>query len=159
MRIGNSGKSAPLILAALLLAGCAASTAASTPESAATPSPSAAPPATAETAQTTLTYDEIRPIADLGTEPGGLCTGYFTVSRDGLWGLIRADGEEVLPCEAPVPITRCGGGWHWIYWPEGLGWSDSSTMNFDELNAAVQAGNNGSLCPGHGGSADRKSVV
>ena len=41
-------------------------------------------------------------------------TGYFTVSRDGLWGLIRADGEEVLPCEAPVPITRCGGGWHWI---------------------------------------------
>ena len=59
MRIGNSGKSAPLILAALLLAGCAASTAASTPESAATPSPSAAPPATAETAQTTLTYDEI----------------------------------------------------------------------------------------------------
>lgn len=154
MRIGNSGKSAPLILAALLLAGCAASTAASTPESAATPSPSAAPPATAETAQTTLTYDEIRPIADLGTEPGGLCTGYFTVSRDGLWGLIRADGEEVLPCEAPVPITRCGGGWHWIYWPEGLGWSDSSTMNFDELNAAVQAGNNGSLCPGHGGSAD-----
>ena len=37
MRIGNSGKSAPLVLAALLLAGCAASTAASTPESAATP--------------------------------------------------------------------------------------------------------------------------
>lgn len=158
MRIGNFGKTASVILAAALLAGCTATPAASTPETAATPSPtpspSPAPPATAETAQTALTYDEVRPVADLGTEPAGLCTGYFTVSRDGLWGLIRADGEEVLPCEAPAPVTRCGGGRHWIYWPEGLGWSDSSTIDFDELDAAVRAGNNGSLCPGHGGSAD-----
>lgn len=144
-----------VLAAALLLAGCGAADPA---RPAPTPSPSAAPDpvSTADPAPTaapeplTLDYDEIRPVAYLGSLPASQCSGYFTVSRDGRWGLMRADGTELLACASPVPISCCGVGQHWIYWPQpALGWDA-----FDALSAELEAAGDGSLCPGHGMMAD-----
>lgn len=102
-----------MLCAAALLAGCAAApaTSAATQESA-VQAPAAAP-ATPESAgaltpvgNTVLDYDAIQPIlqhSDSGPARQ-MTTGYFTMEKDGLWGVLRADGTEVLPCENDGPV-------------------------------------------------------
>ena len=53
-----------------------------------------------------LPYDEIRQVYaysvfDLPA------SGYYTMSRDGLWGLMRNDGSQILPCMFDNPIAQC----------------------------------------------------
>ncbi len=144
----------PALIAVLWLAGCAPaqstlqSTAASEePQvTAETPGPTATPEPTA-TSEPGLAYDEIRMIAcENNDQPPELYEGYYTMSRDGLWGLMRADGTEVLPCEALSPVSVCGalGQWHWDVY-----------KNWDELDAIsrdLTAAGDGALCGAHGGA-------
>ena len=104
-----------LLLAAMLvivqLAGCAQTPEVSQPtsEQEAASASSSLPesePATAE--DVVLDYDEIRTIAVYSASPAVPCEGYFTMSKDGLWGLMRADGTELLPCVSAAPVSGCG---------------------------------------------------
>lgn len=137
----------------LLLTACtpAQSTApAATPEPAAEPAaapgptPTAAPTATPEP-EPGLDYDEIRMVLREGPYAAELYEGYYTMSRDGLWGLMRADGTEVLPCEALTPVSVCGalGQWHWDVYKN---WEE-----MDALSQEMTAAGDGALCSGHGG--------
>ena len=107
------------LLSALLLAGCAAGTdvptvqptaAPETPdtaqssETAETAGTAAAPQGLIPTDAPVLYYDDIRLIAyvrEFQTYPD---TDYYTMCRDGKWGLMRSDGTEVLPCRT-VPAV------------------------------------------------------
>ena len=146
----------PVLTAALLLAGCTVPTA--TPDSAmesgtepasevvTTPTPEPAPTATPVPEEPGLDYDEIRMIVCEGSEAAELREGYYTMSRDGLWGLMRADGTEVLPCEALRPVAVCGAmrKWHWDVYRN---WDE-----LDALSAKMTAAGDGALCAAHGGS-------
>lgn len=115
------------VLSALLLAGCTAGTdvpgsvtptAVPTPaaaetgetaEAAATPAPTAdavqPPQGLAETGAAVLDYDDIRLLRysrELQPYPE---VEYYTMCRDGKWGLMRSDGSEVLAL--PARRSRC----------------------------------------------------
>lgn len=143
------GRCLCLSLALLLaLAGCGPAASqpapAATPTAAPTPSPTPLPTPSPAPG---LDYDEIRTPVSYACDPSAPCEGYFTMSRDGLWGLLRADGTEVLPCRATTPVSRCGAGDHWIWSPEeGMDWDA-----FDALSASLTEAGDGALCPGHGG--------
>ena len=124
------------VLSALLLAGCAAGAASGdaipapapaatveTAEAAPTPVPSAAAPQGLEpTGAAVLDYDDIRMIdyeRAMQTYPE---TDYYTMCKDGLWGLMRSDGTEVLPCRAPEPLFECDIDEH--HWHGYLGFVD-----------------------------------
>ena len=139
-----------------LLAACAAQPAApaATPTPAAptaaptaTPAPTAAPEPTPapEPAGETLAYDELRLVAVGGSTPFGVMEGYFTVSQNGLWGLIRADGTELLPCRAAAPVANCGNGNHWMWNVSGMGWEE-----IDAISAELEEAGEPVLCQGHG---------
>lgn len=53
-----------------------------------------------------LSYDDIRLVYhfSLFSEP---VPGYFTMCRDGLWGLMYSDGREILPCVFDAPVALC----------------------------------------------------
>lgn len=53
-----------------------------------------------------LPYDEIRLVYHFARFAPPL-SGYYTVSKEGRWGLIRNDGSEVLPCVFDAPIALC----------------------------------------------------
>lgn len=135
---------------ALLLAlpGCRSAASQLPPDTAPTEAPAeTASPAPTATPEPGLDYDEIRTPVSYASDPSAPCEGYFTMSRDGLWGLMRADGTEVLPCRASTPVSRCGAEGHWIWFPEeALDWDA-----FDALSASLTEAGDGSLCPGHGG--------
>lgn len=113
------------LAAALLVCGCTPAPESTAPASsaspeAATPSPTETPEATAPAGLTdaglgVLDYDEIRAICR-DTQPYFLqMDGYYTMSRDGLWGLMRTDGTEVLACQSSVPLSGCASAdlrWH-----------------------------------------------
>ena len=130
------------VLSMLFLTGCAAGTVSSaavpstaaplpgtaetagtpqpagTAEAAATPAPTAdavqPPQGLAETGAAVLEYDEIRLIdyfREYQTYPD---TDYYTMCRDGKWGLMRSDGTEVLPCRASEPLFECS--WNARHW-------------------------------------------
>lgn len=132
-------------LAAMLATGCKNATVASpAPESNSMPEktePHSTPGPSAEP-EIVLDYDEIRLVPLRNTTPQRPCTGYFTVCRDGKWGLIRADGTELLPCLADVPVSSCG--WHWMWNPQ-VDWE-----TLDDFTAALQATGDGEVCMGHG---------
>lgn len=100
-----------------------------------------------------LEYDEIRPVVDFtspypytacgfdGSEPV-----YYTMSQDGLWGLMREDFTVVLECLAPKPVTRCSlGEWDWLEVYSG---------QFDAVSRQLAQTGDGTLHAGHGaGSA------
>mgnify|MGYP005799891759 FL=1 len=88
----------------------------------------------------------MRPVEVGGSTPTGVLEGYFTVSRDGKWGLIRADGTEILPCLAETPVARCLPQGHWMWSVPAMGWEEVDAKTA-ELEAAGEAG----ICPGHGG--------
>lgn len=147
-----------------LLAGCApsaedgggpgasmpaASAAAATPLPSAAPEPEAAAQTPAPQGEA-LAYDEIRPAVRYGATPTTICEGYFTMSSGGKWGLMRADGTELLPCMAAEPAASCG--WHWMWWVDDAGYNGDETH--EQYYAALQASGDGELCPGHGGSTE-----
>lgn len=137
----------PVLLSAVLLAGCTpAAPSAATSEAAQTPAPPETPAATPDaTPEPGLPYDEIRtPVCD-DSVPARPCEGYFTMEQNGRWGLMRADGTELLPCLAPAPVSRCGAAGHWIWF------STAGAGVFSNYDAELQASGDGALCPGHGG--------
>lgn len=147
-----------LLLAAMLaivqLAGCAQTPEASQPtsEQEAASASSSLPesePATAE--DVVLDYDEIRTIAVYSASPAVPCEGYFTMSKDGRWGLMRADGTELLPCVSAAPVSGCGMEQHWIW---GSGGNPLSWEEIEALSEQLTASGDGSICPGHGGGGD-----
>ena len=153
-----------LPMAALILfCGCtrAPQSGSSAPAGTATPSGTAAPSEPAETAPPAqpagltdaglpvLDYDEIRAVRQDTAPYFMLADGYYTMSRDGLWGLMRSDGTEVLPCRFTVPVTACAtaGQWH------ALGDSSLNWEEYDALTAQLQASGDGTMCSGeHDGS-------
>ena len=162
------------VLSALLLAGCSAGAAASD-----TPAPTAAPevPATAETAESAATpaptvtppqglvptgaavldYDEIRLIDSERAMQIYPETDYYTMCKDGLWGLMRSDGTVVLPCRAPEPLLECDideHHWHGYLdrlYTDGLTWEEIEPQE-KEYNAQLQASGDGILCDAHDGN-------
>ena len=98
---------------------------AGTAEAAATPAPTAdavqPPQGLVETGAAVLDYDEIRLLRysrELQSYPE---VEYYTMCKDGKWGLMRSDGSEVLPCRAPEPLFECGlGNRHWHDYTNGL---------------------------------------
>lgn len=137
----------PVLLSAFLLAGCSAAvSSAATSEAAQTPVPSVTPAVTPVAAsEPGLPYDEIRTPVCNDSVPARLCEGYFTMEQNGLWGLMRADGTELLPCLAPAPVSQCGAAGHWIWF------STAGAGDFSNYDAELQTSGDGALCPGHGG--------
>lgn len=143
----------PLLLSATLLVGCAPVRSSAAPAQV-TPAPQTTPAATpaavpssepTATPEPGLSYDEIRTPMCYDSVPARPCEGYFTMEQNGRWGLMRADGTELLPCLAPAPVSNCGSAGHWIWFPNA-GAGDFSNYN-DELLASGE----NALCPGHGG--------
>ena len=160
------------VLSALLLAGCTAGTdvpgsvtptAVPTPaatetgetaEVAATPAPTAdavPPQGLVETGAAVLDYDEIRLLRysrELQSYPE---VEYYTMCKDGKWGLMRSDGSEVLPCRAPEPLFECGlGNRHWHDYTNGLSWEAADALR-KEYARQLQACGDGVICDGHDG--------
>ena len=74
-------------------------------ETAETAGAAAAPQGLIPTDAPVLDYDNIRLIAyvrEFQTYPD---TDYYTMCRDGKWGLMRSDGTEVLPLPRTVPAV------------------------------------------------------
>ncbi len=137
-----------VMLSAVVLAGCtpAAASSAATSEAAMPVVTTASVPASEPTAtpEPGLLYEEIRTPLCYDSVPARPCEGYFTVEQNGLWGLMRADGTELLPCKATSPVGKCGAQGHWI-WYAALG-----TEEFDRYAAQLEASGDGTLCGGHG---------
>ena len=157
---------------ALLLTGCAAgqvqssapvtdgqpaatpetAATAETAESAAAPAPTTAPPqGLVPTDADVLDYDDIRLIAYERAFQPYPETDYYTMCKDGLWGLMRSDGTEVLPCRAPEPLFECDiDEHHWHGYLDGLTWEESDPLE-REYNARLKASGDGTLCDAHDG--------
>lgn len=157
---------------ALLLTGCAAgqvrssapvtdgqpaatpetAATAETAESAATPAPTTAPPqGLVPTDADVLDYDDIRLIAYERAFQPYPETDYYTMCKDGLWGLMRSDGTEVLPCRAPQPLVECfieGRRWHG--YQDNLPW-DEMLAEEKRINVLLRESGDGMLCAAHDG--------
>ena len=149
------------LTAALLLCGCTGapkdvlpeavpqSTAGHATAESSTPAPdSAAVPAGLEDAGLgVLDYDEIRAIRRDSAPYLEQMDGYYTMSRDGLWGLMRTDGTEVLACRSSVPLSGCASAD--LRWHSSLEWEQ-----LEALSAQLQASGDGKMCSAeHDGSA------
>lgn len=71
-----------------------------------TPTPSAWPESLQAVDLDVLPYDEIRQVYAYSRFHVPAC-GYYTMSQNGLWGLMRNDGSEILPCAFDNPIAQC----------------------------------------------------
>lgn len=161
------------LLSALLLAGCAAGADVPTVQPTAVPETpdtaqssgtaetagaAAAPQGLIPTDAPVLYYDDIRLIAyarEFQTYPD---TDYYTMCRDGKWGLMRSDGTEVLPCRAPYPLFECG--WnahHWHGYTDGMTWEEIEPLQ-EQLNAQLKETGDGVLCDAHDGGGYRMFV-
>ena len=158
------------VLSALLLAGCAsgvdvpgdaAPTAAPTPaaaetaetaEAAATPASAVdAPQGLEPTGAAVLDYDDIRLIDYERAFQPYPETDYYTMCKDGKWGLMRSDGTEVLPCRAPEPLFECDMDMHhWHGYLDGIAWEELDPLE-KEYNTQLKASGDGLLCDGHDG--------
>lgn len=103
-----------------------------------------------------LPYEKIEPVADYATPyPYLACgfdgseTAYYTMCKDGLWGLMRADFTVVLECRAPQPVARCNLG-HWFWGYDGMSWDE-----LDAVTARLSEAGDGALEPGHGGGVSQ----
>ena len=77
--------------------------------------------------------------------------GVAAVCKDGLWGLMRSDGTEVLSCRAPEPLFECDiDEHHWHGYLDGLAWEESDPLE-REYNARLKASGDGTLCDAHDG--------
>ena len=161
------------VLSALLLAGCAAGASSSAPdapptatpavetgEAASTPEaadPTATPPqGLVPTGAAVLDYDDIRLIDYERAMQPYPETDYYTMCKDGLWGLMRSDGTEVLPCRAPEPLFECDideHHWHGYLdglYTDGLTWEKIEPLE-KEYNTQLKASGDGLLCDAHDG--------
>lgn len=146
-----------LVLAALCC-GCASAPQASSsvPESSATPETTiTTTPAPAEsstlslepTDYAVLKYDEIRAIRRDAAPYWEQMSGYYTMSQNGKWGLMRTDGTEVLACQSSVPLTGCASAD--LRWHSSLEWEQ-----LDALTAQLQTAGDGRMCSAeHDGSS------
>ena len=100
---------------------------------------------TGATGAAVLDYDDIRLIdyeRAMQTYPE---TDYYTMCKDGLWGLMRSDGTEVLSCRAPEPLFECDiDEHHWHGYLDGLAWEESDPLE-REYNARLKASGDGTL--------------
>lgn len=175
------------VLSMLFLAGCAAgavssaavpSTAAPLPgtaetagtpqpagtaEAAATPAPIAdtvqPPQGLAETDAAVLDYDEIRLIDYFREYQPYPDTDYYTMCRDGKWGLMRSDGTEVLPCRASEPLFECS--WnahHWHGYLDDLFGSPDYEAAYKAASQTLTESGDGRLCAEHDGGGYRQFV-
>lgn len=121
-------------------------TPASTPTPAPTPTPTPTPtPAPAvRMGETAYAWDEMRSVAIYGSTPYRSEPGYFTVSQNGLWGLIDADGQAILPCINVTPIALCDGN-EWV-----CGAIEPYEASFDSVDQAIRQATGFGLCQGHG---------
>ena len=105
-----------------------------------------------------MDYDDIRLIAymrEFQTYPD---TDYYTMCRDGKWGLMRSDGTEVLPCRAPYPLFECGWNAHrWHGYTDGMTWEEIEPLQ-EQLNAQLKETGDGVLCDAHDGGGYRMFV-
>ena len=163
------------LLSVLFLAGCAAGAASGGADAPDMPPTAASEaPATAETAETAetattpaptpdtpqglvptgaavLVYDDIRLISYSRARQTYPEVEYYTMCKDGQWGLMRSDGSEVLPCRAPKPLYECDlGSRHWHDYTEGLSWEDGDALR-SEYARRLQAYGDGVICDGHDG--------
>lgn len=138
-------------LAIALLGGCSGKEQPESPAATLKPEVTAAPSPTPEETPG-LDYDEIRIVAHSSAMPYVFYQGYFTMSRDGLWGLMRADGTEVLPCTYEYPVSSCQFDKEWV-------WNDSQDPldwdEYDALSARIEEAGDGHLCAAHGGAGDQ----
>ena len=65
---------------------------------------------------------------------------YYSVERDGKWGLIDENGNEILPCQGDSPFQQCYSG----HWMTGYYLLDG------ELEQQVLELTGQEICPGHG---------
>ena len=101
-----------------------------------------------ETGAAVLDYDDIRLLRysrELQSYPE---VEYYTMCKDGKWGLMRSDGSEVLPCRAPEPLFECGlGNRHWHDYTNGLSWEAADALR-KEYARQLQACGDGVICDG-----------
>lgn len=153
------------LLCSLLLCACTMvpSTASTTPETAeAAQSSAVGEPSTSTTPETALPagleavdlavlpYDDIQLVyhMSLFSEP---VQGYFTMCRDGRWGLMHSDGSEVLPCVFDAPIALCMD--QEPRYPAWIAQKDpADEALWAEMQQKLEAANEGTLCDmAHGG--------
>ena len=77
----------------------------------------------------------------------GETSQFYTVRKEGLWGLIREDETEILSCQSEEPVYLCPLG-HWV-WLVSVGDWDK----WDALSADLEQSTGYPLCPGHGGDS------
>lgn len=75
-----------LLLPALLLSACARAETLSAAASSTAETAQAVETAPTPAPQPGLPYEEIRTVVCYDSDPSRPCEGYFTMSRDGLWG-------------------------------------------------------------------------
>ena len=73
---------------------------------------------------------------------------YYTVEKDGKWGLIDENGTELLPCLADAAAGLCPED-HWIWW------ASCTPEEWDQFSAALQEATGMPLCAGHGAGSCR----
>lgn len=175
------------VLSMLFLTGCAAGTVSSaavpstaaplpgtaetagtpqpagTTEAAATPAPTAdavqPPQGLVETGAAVLDYDEIRLIDYFREYQPYPDTDYYTMCRDGKWGLMRSDGTEVLPCRASEPLFECS--WnahHWHGYLDDLFGSPDYEATYKAASQTLTESGDGRLCAEHDGGGYRQFV-
>lgn len=113
------------------------------------PAPTTAPPqGLVPTDADVLDYDDIRFIAYERAFQPYPETDYYTMCKDGLWGLMRSDGTEVLPCRAPQPLVECfieGRRWHG--YQDNLPW-DEMLAEEKRINVLLRESGDGMLWRG-----------
>ena len=136
---------------------------AGTAEAAATPAPIAdtvqPPQGLVETGAAVLDYDEIRLIDYFREYQPYPDTDYYTMCRDGKWGLMRSDGTEVLPCRASEPLFECS--WnahHWHGYLDGLFGSPDYEAAYKAASQTLTESGDGRLCAEHDGGGYRQFV-
>lgn len=147
------------LLCSLLLCACTAASpsAPTTPETA----EAAQPPVADETASpntpeaalpdgleaidlAVLPYDDIQLVYhfSLFSEP---VQGYFTMCRDGQWGLMHSDGTEILPCLFDKPIALCSD--QEPRYPAWIAQKDPDDKALrEQMQQTLAASNEGFLC-------------
>lgn len=93
-------------------------------------------------------YDEMQFCRIVDTVPDRPSGGYWAVSQDGKWGLMRNNGAELLPCQADTPPYRCAINQQWHWEVTGMDWDI-----FDQYSAQMVRAGEQPLCGGHGGNS------
>ena len=112
-----------------------------------------------ETGAAVLDYDEIRPIDYFREYQPYPDTDYYTMCRDGKWGLMRSDGTEVLPCRASEPLFECS--WnahHWHGYLDDLFGSPDYEAAYKAASQTLTESGDGRLCAEHDGGGYRQFV-